>query len=154
FFHRKKLNRVPAFAQGIVLSSETGVDQTKHAQRRAVIWLSLDDFLLPRARSSESRPRFLIVFRHTSNDAFCKWTIETNITGSEANWLLAKRDQGIFCSGGVAFGQRANKPKFSDTRHRGRICGPNGIDCLMQRLGIGFPIIIEARKPHFRKRIV
>src|SRR5947208_15824065 len=121
----KKLNRVQAFAKGIVFSDETGVDQPKHAQRRAVIWLSLDDFLLPRARSSESRPRFLIVFRHTSNDAFCKWTIETNITGSKADRVLAKRDQGIFCSRGIAFGQCANKPKISDTGHRGRIFGPN-----------------------------
>src|SRR5437762_4592043 len=125
FFHGKKLNRAPAFAQRFLFPAQPGVDQTKHAQRRAVIWLSLDDFLLCRACSSKSRPRSLVVFRHTSNDAFCKWTIETNILASKTDGLLAKRDQSIFCSSGVAFAQCAYKPKFSDTRHRGRICGSN-----------------------------
>src|SRR5439155_195036 len=133
FFHGEKLDRAPAFAQRFLFPPETGVDQTKHAQRRAVIWLSLDDFLLLRACRSKSRPRFLIVFCHTSNDAFCKWTIERNILDSKGHGLLAKCDQGIFCSSDVAFAQCAYKPKFSDTRHRGRICGSNGIDCLMQR---------------------
>src|SRR5438552_2460682 len=107
-------------------------------QVHSPIWLSLDDFLLLHACSSKSRPRFLIVFRHTSNDAFCKWTIETNIIG-EVNWLLAKRDQGIFCGSGVAFGQCANNPKVN----RGKICGPNCIDGLMQWSGIGFPIQVN-----------
>src|SRR5438552_15809488 len=100
----KNLDRSPAFAQRFLFPPETGFDQTNHAPRRAVIWLSLDDFLLLRACSDKSRPRFLIVFCHTRDDAFCKWTIEKNIIGA-ANWLFAKRDQGIFCSGGVAFGQ-------------------------------------------------
>src|SRR5439155_3712507 len=46
FFHGKKLHRAPPFAQRLLFSPESSVDQTKHAQRRAVIWLSLDDFLL------------------------------------------------------------------------------------------------------------
>src|SRR5438552_13591619 len=70
FLHGKKLNRALAFAKGIVLSPESGIDQTKDAQCRAVIWLSLDDFLLLRACSTELRPRFLIVFDHTSDNAF------------------------------------------------------------------------------------
>src|SRR5213079_3434973 len=83
FFHGKKLDRAPAFAQRFLFPAETGIDQAKHAQRWAVIWLSLDDFLLLRARSSKSRPRFLIVFCHTRNNAFYKCTIEKNIVVKE-----------------------------------------------------------------------
>ena len=51
FFHGKKLNRAPAFAQCFLFPAESGVDQTKHAQRRAVIWLSFNRFSpAPRAQ--------------------------------------------------------------------------------------------------------
>ncbi|PYL38402.1 MAG: hypothetical protein DMF34_07070, partial [Verrucomicrobia bacterium] len=73
----------PAFAQRFLLPPKTGVDQTKHAQRRAIIWLSLDDFLLLRACSSESRPRFAIVFHHASDNAFHEWTIKRSVVVKE-----------------------------------------------------------------------
>jgi hypothetical protein len=53
-FHRKKLDCAPTFSQRFLLAPESGVDQTNHAHRLSVIWFSLDDFLLLRARSSES----------------------------------------------------------------------------------------------------
>src|ERR1700730_4362570 len=79
FFHGKKLDRAPAFAKRFLFPTKTGVDQTKHAQRGTVIWLGLDDFLLFRAGSSESRSRFGIVFGHTSNNAFYECTIKKHI---------------------------------------------------------------------------
>src|SRR5438128_157567 len=83
FFHGKKLNRALAFAKGIVLSPESGIDQTKDAQCRAVIWLSLDNFLLLRACSTERGSRFLIVFDHTSDNTFHEWTIKRNVVGKQ-----------------------------------------------------------------------
>src|SRR6266550_7700180 len=45
-FHWKKLDRAAAFAQCFLFPSESGVDQTKHTARRAVIWFGLHDLLL------------------------------------------------------------------------------------------------------------
>src|SRR4030095_3292360 len=70
FFHGQKLDRVPALAKRFLFTAKASVDQAEDAQRWAVIWLGLDDFLLFRAGSSESRSRFGIVFGHTSNDGF------------------------------------------------------------------------------------
>src|SRR6266487_3496116 len=83
FFHGKKLNRALAFTKGIVLSPESGIDQTQDAHCRAVIWLSLYDFLLLRACSSESAARCVIVFCHTSDNAFYEWTIKRNVLVKE-----------------------------------------------------------------------
>src|SRR5512132_12365 len=92
FFYWKKLDRAPAFAQCFLSPAETGVDQTKHAQRRPVIWLSLDDFLLLRAGSDKSGPRSILIFRYASDDAFYKWTIKKNILGrTKGDWTLTKR---------------------------------------------------------------
>src|SRR5205814_2729739 len=74
-----KLDRAPAFAQGVVFPPKSGVDQAKHAQCLSVIWLSLDDFLLLRACSSKSRPRFAFVLHHTSDNTFYEWIIKRNV---------------------------------------------------------------------------
>src|SRR5205823_7391896 len=66
---RSSTARCPS-RRGIVLSPEPGIDQAKDAQCRAEIWLSLDDFLLLRAGSTERRSRFGIALDHTSDDAF------------------------------------------------------------------------------------
>src|SRR5262245_53265477 len=76
FFYWKKLDRAPAFAQCFLFPTKTGVDQTKHAQRRPVIWLNLDDFLLLRAGSDKSGPRSTLIFRHSSDNGFYKQTIK------------------------------------------------------------------------------
>src|SRR6266700_7390417 len=70
FFHGKKLDRAPAFAQCFLFLAKSRVDQTKHAHRRAVIWFRSNRFLLLRACSSERSPCFSLVFRHTSDNAF------------------------------------------------------------------------------------
>src|SRR4030095_9328989 len=82
FFHGKKLDCAPAFAKRFLFTAKTSVDQTKHAERGTVIWLGLDDFLLLRAGSSESRSRFGFVVGHTSNNAFYEWTIKMHILAS------------------------------------------------------------------------
>jgi hypothetical protein len=44
--YRTKLHRTAAFPQCFFPPPESGVDQTKHAHCRTVIWLSLDNFLV------------------------------------------------------------------------------------------------------------
>src|SRR5439155_2176768 len=120
FFHRKKLDRAPAFAKRFLFPAKASVDQTKDAQRRSVIWLGLDDFLLLRAGSSESRSRFGFVVDHTSNNAFYEWTIKKHILVTQGDWIFARCDQGVVRSGGVPLGQCAIKPTIGDTLYRSR----------------------------------
>src|SRR5206468_2721767 len=72
FFHRKKLNCTLAFTQCFLSASKTSVNQPKHAQRGAIIWLGLHDLLLLGSCSSESRMCFGIVLRHPSDKTFHK----------------------------------------------------------------------------------
>src|SRR5262249_11299887 len=68
-FHWKKLERALSFAQGFLFPPESSIDYTKDAPRWAVIWLSLDDFLLLAARSSKSQSRLWLVVSHARNHA-------------------------------------------------------------------------------------
>ena len=70
-------------AQGVLLPPESGIDYTEHAPCRAVIWLSLNGFLLLRARSSKSQLRLLLVVCHARDIAFPERTWEMN--GVDAN---------------------------------------------------------------------
>src|SRR5206468_10387530 len=81
FFHRVKPHRATAFTQSFLLPAEAGVDQTKHAQRRAVIWLSLDDFLLLCPCSGDSWPRSLVVPCHASANDVYTCAVEPNVVG-------------------------------------------------------------------------
>ena len=73
-------------------SPKSGIDQAKHAQRRAVIWLSFNDFLLLRACSSKSRPRFSVIFDHTSNKTFheCPTELDRAVTQEHFHRLRLK----------------------------------------------------------------
>ena len=77
-FHGKKLDRAPAFAQGLLLPPESGIDYTEHAPCRAVIRLILYDFFLFRVRSSKSQLRLMLVVCHSGDNAFHERTRETN----------------------------------------------------------------------------
>src|ERR1043166_5633429 len=61
FFHRKKLDCAPPFSQCVFFSSQSSINQTKHAPRWAVIWLSLHHFLVLCARRGESNPCLVTV---------------------------------------------------------------------------------------------
>ena len=56
-----------------------------------VIRLSLDNFLLLRARSSKSQLRFVLVLCHACDQAFYKWTREMNVVAPTQNalWFTA-----------------------------------------------------------------
>src|SRR5215469_3602045 len=77
-FQGKKLDCAASFAQGRLLPPESGIDYTEHAPCRAVIWLSLYDFLLLRAGSSKSQLRLVLVVCHARDDAFGERTREIN----------------------------------------------------------------------------
>src|SRR6266403_3016932 len=68
-FHWKKLKRAPSFVQRFLLPPESGIDYSEHTPRWAVIWLSLDGFLLLHARSSKSQLRLVLVVCHARNNA-------------------------------------------------------------------------------------
>src|SRR5438067_2576306 len=142
FFHGKQLDRAPAFAQGLILPPESGIDYTEHAQCRTVIWFSLDDFLLLRARSSKSQLRLLLVVCHTRDNAFHERTREMNCIGAERAFV--GRGQGLSCGSGVAFDKCAKQPQRDDLRHGSRVCRPDFVNQLMQRSGISFPIQFHA----------
>src|SRR5581483_5765667 len=125
-FHRKKLDRTLAFAQRLLSSAESGVNQTKHAPRRPMIWLSLDGFLLLRPRNNKSGSCLVMIVYHTSDDAFYEWTIELNNIIAEVHFTQC--NQRIFCSNGVTLAQSTEKPITSDTRHTRKICSPDRID--------------------------
>src|SRR5205814_8806392 len=76
--HGKQLNGASSFAQGLLLPPESGIDYAEHAPCRAVIWLSLDGFLLLRARSSKSQLRLVVVIGHAGDNAFDERTREMN----------------------------------------------------------------------------
>src|SRR5438477_4181282 len=78
-FDRTELHCPSAFAQRFLFPSKTGVDQTKDAEGWAVIWLSLDGFLLLSPCSRERRPHFGIVPFHPCDNPFHEWTIESNV---------------------------------------------------------------------------
>jgi sarcosine oxidase gamma subunit len=93
FFHREKLDCTPAFAQRFLLAPESGIDQTKRTYRLSVIWLSLDEFLVLGARSSESCRRFGVVFGHTSDNPFCKGARDNGIVSyTQVEWILTQGD--------------------------------------------------------------
>src|SRR4029450_4689736 len=79
FFHRKKLDCAPAFAQRVFSPPETGVNQRKQPQRLAVIGLGLDDFLLFGACSNKRRTCFAFVFPHARDKAFYQWATKKNL---------------------------------------------------------------------------
>src|SRR6266516_6120387 len=60
-FDGKQLDRVPSFAQRLLLPPESGIDDTEYAPCRAVICLRLHGFLLLRASSSKSQLRLVLV---------------------------------------------------------------------------------------------
>jgi hypothetical protein len=114
---------VPAFTQRFLFPAQTRVDHTQHAPRWAEIWLSLDDFLLLRACSGKSCPRFALIVCHARDKAFCKCTIEKDLV-VEPNFLFAPRAQSSCCGSGVAFGKGASEP-IQARRYCSGICGPN-----------------------------
>src|SRR5207247_9141404 len=69
-FYGKKLNRAPSFPQGLLLPPESGIDYSEHAPWRAVIWLSLYDFLLLLVRSGKRQLRLVLVVCHARDNAF------------------------------------------------------------------------------------
>ena len=82
FFWGKQRGCAASFAQRFVFPFQSGIDQTKCAQRHRVIWLGLDNFLLVRPCSGEIRPRFVLVFRHSRDNAFHKWMIKKDVVSS------------------------------------------------------------------------
>jgi hypothetical protein len=50
--------------------------------------------------------------------------------------------------------QCANQPTIGDTLRGVGICGPNGIKCLMQQAGIGFPMEVHECTRYLRIDIV
>src|SRR4030095_2790964 len=96
FFNCEKLDCTTAFAQRLLLPPQGGVDQSQHTQRRTVMWLGLDDFLLLRARSGESPSRLVFILAHTSDNAFYEWTSEINSLIAEGRDLTC-RDSRSFC---------------------------------------------------------
>ena len=64
-------------------STESRVDQTKNAQRWAVTWLSLDDFLLLQPCGRESHLRFMIIFCHARDKTFYECPTEIDIIDFE-----------------------------------------------------------------------
>src|SRR4029077_10651931 len=76
FFYWKKLDGSTAFSQRLFLPPKSGIDQAKHTQCRPVIWLTFNDFLLLHACISKRRPRFAIIFDHTSIKTFHECSAE------------------------------------------------------------------------------
>src|SRR5437764_9679119 len=113
----------------------------------------MDDFLLFRPCRSESGSCFFIIFRDTSDNAFYKRAAEINSLIDEGR-IRTCGDGRIYCGTGVAFSQCANQPTVGDTLRGGWICGANGIEYLMQRSGIGFPMEFHERTRYFRIDIV
>src|SRR5713101_2454850 len=105
FFQRQKLARAPALAQRFLFPSKASVDQTKHTQCQAVVWLSFNDFLLLRSRRSESEPRFRVIFCHPSDKTFGKATTESYRIDTKTTF--AQRRQGIGSGREVALCQCA-----------------------------------------------
>ena len=66
---------------------------------------------------------------------------------------FAERVQCISRRGYVVLRQRATQPVIGNTRQGSRICGSNGLNCLMQRPGIRFPMKLDGRKRYFRVHI-
>src|ERR1051326_2095706 len=69
FFQWNKLYSTAPFTQGLLFPSKSGVNQSKHAERRAVIWLSFSNLLLLHARSSKSQVRSVPVICHPRDQA-------------------------------------------------------------------------------------
>ena len=69
-FHVLKLNRTPTFLERLLFAPEACINEPKHAKRRAVVRLRLNDFFLPCTGCSEGGARFFGVVRHASDDAF------------------------------------------------------------------------------------
>ena len=60
-----------------------------------------------------------------------------------------ERVQCIRRGGYIALGRCAAQPVIGNTRLGIWICDSNGIDCLMQRPRIGFPIKLDSRERYF-----
>src|SRR5439155_25087619 len=112
-------------------SPEAGIDCTKDAKCRAIIWLGLHDLLLLCTSSGEGSARFGFVLRHRGNEALAEGAVEYN--GITAKSIFAQRRQSVGSCGSVALGQRADEPAIRDILDRGGVFFPDGIDRLMQR---------------------
>ena len=129
FFYRKKFDCAAAFAKCLLFAPQSSIDQAKHAQCRAVVWLRFDDFLLLHSRSSKSGPRFSIVFDHTSDKTFHESSTELDRPVSQK--IVFGRRQGIGSRRGIAFCQCASKPAIGHTLQCDRIFRADFIDQLM-----------------------
>ena len=70
-FHGKKLNRAPAFAQGFLFPSQSGIDQTKHASVPGRHLVEPEPVFSCSARAAvKAQLRFVLVFCHASDNAF------------------------------------------------------------------------------------
>src|SRR5207248_7573621 len=75
---RMKRDSAPTFSQSVLFPPKGSVDQAKDAQRRAVIWLSTDNFLLLRSCGSEGGPCLALIFHDPSDQTFHERPIEVH----------------------------------------------------------------------------
>ena len=157
FFHWKKLDRAPAFAQVPPLS---GRDRHRSNPARTsagpIIWLSLDDFLLLRARSGKSQLRFVLVVCHARDNAFQKRTIETNLIVDAKLALRRSRVKASVAAAASRSASAHSQPRRGDHATSQRDLSPEWTSiALMQWPGISFlnPVPRHARSS-FRSNIV
>src|ERR1700757_1895459 len=71
------------------------------------------------------------------------------MNSTRAKTIFSKRNQSIGSCSRVTLGQRTGEPIWRDLLHRGRIFFPDGIDRLMQRPRVSFPIQFEESAAYF-----
>src|SRR5439155_20264166 len=113
-------------------------NDTEHPGCRDVICLGMYDFLLLRARCSQSELRLLLVVCHSGDNPFRERMWKMNRIAPKR--AFGGREQGLSCGSEIAFGQRVLQPKRGDLWYPSRISRSDVIDHLAQRLYICFPI--------------
>src|SRR5204863_9925835 len=90
-FDWKKLNRASALSQCVVLSPKSCVDQAERTERRSIIGLPSNYFLLLSTRGSKSGPRRSRVSTNTSDQPFDRGRLQNDM--KQPVGIARKRDE-------------------------------------------------------------
>jgi len=151
FFYWKKLNCSPAFADRLLSPPKSCVDQNRGRLTRAVVWLSLNDFLLLRACNSKGQPCFCLIIDHTSVNTFHECSAELDRCSFKASSpSTAKALEAAAGSRSAS----AHTSQLSPTLCSAEESLTASHDQLMQWTRVGFPVQVHDRLHGFGDGVV
>ena len=148
--HGQKLDRTPAFANGVFLAPQRRINHSEHAEVRRVVGLVTHRGLRFHARRCKGGARCRRVAPSARSQTFKPSARKTfSRPGSQSTGFHG--DQGAVGSDGVMLAQGEIEPLVREFRGRRWLFGDDGLDGYVQRLRVRPPCEIDGGSlhPHF-----